>query len=84
MDFLSERECVVCNQLTTTDYPATHPLCPVHLERSERAQVEERKEVKEAEAVWTEGKETTGGSGRYVHVRVCVCVCVCGGKEGGC
>ncbi|XP_056089722.1 uncharacterized protein LOC130069695 isoform X2 [Rhinichthys klamathensis goyatoka] len=65
MDFLSERECVVCNQLTTTDNPATHPLCPVHLQRSERAQVEERKEVKEAEAVWTEGKETRGGSGRY-------------------
>ncbi|XP_058649643.1 uncharacterized protein LOC131551052 isoform X2 [Onychostoma macrolepis] len=50
--------------MTTTDNPAKHPLCPVHLERSERAGVEERKEVKEAGSVWAEGKETRGGSGR--------------------
>ncbi len=74
---------MVCNQMTTTDNPAIHPLCPVHLERSERAGVEERNEVKEAGSVWAEGKETRGGSGWYVHVHVCVCVCVCvcGGRE---
>ncbi len=64
VDFLPERERVVCNQMTTTDNPAIHPLCPVHLERSERAAVEERKEVKEARSVWAEGKETRAGSGR--------------------
>lgn len=39
--------------------------------------------MKEAGAVWTEGKETRGGSGRYVlvHVCVCVCMCMCGGRE---
>ncbi len=84
VDFLSERERVVCNQMTTTDNPAIHPLCPVHLERSERAGVEERNEVKEAGSVWAEGKETRGGSGWYVHVHVCVCVCVCVWREGGC
>ncbi|RXN23975.1 G -regulated inducer of neurite outgrowth 2-like protein [Labeo rohita] len=36
------------------------------LEQSERAGVQERKQVKEAGAVWAEGKETRGGSGsRY-------------------
>ncbi len=80
VDFLPERERVVCNQMTTTDNPAIHPLCPVHLERSERAAVEERKEVKEARSVWAEGKETRGGSGRYAYVHVHACVW----REGGC
>ncbi|XP_026078212.1 uncharacterized protein LOC113056000 isoform X1 [Carassius auratus] len=47
----------------------TYSVCPVHLELSERARVEERKEVKEAGAVWAEGKETRGGSGsRYFNM----------------
>ncbi|XP_042634485.1 uncharacterized protein LOC109100230 isoform X1 [Cyprinus carpio] len=56
--------------MTTTDNPAIHLLCcPVHLELSERARVEERREVKEAGAVWAEGKETRDGSGsRYFNM----------------
>ncbi|KTG33219.1 hypothetical protein cypCar_00006917 [Cyprinus carpio] len=47
----------------------TYSVCPVHLELSERARVEERREVKEAGAVWAEGKETRDGSGsRYFNM----------------
>lgn len=77
MDFLSERERVVCNQLTTTDNPAIHPLCPVHLERSEWRRGKKWKRWELSGQRGRRREEEVGG----MYLCMCVCVCMCGGRE---